>query len=670
STVLTTANTNSIRFVPKPDYIGNADISFRAWDSTDGSVNGGTAVNATLRGGTQAFSVNLGTTEILVNNIPDIEINDQLVLNPNQSKRITSTFLQTIDLDNGTNPLIYQVTTVPSQGSLLVGGTATNTFTQADINDNLVTYKHTQPGIFTDDSFKFTVRDADGGRRSDTFAIRVNDPPVVNNSKALFSAIANNTPVTQENLLYVDSDGSTLPGTLQYQLTDLPDNGQLLLNGKALALSSKFTQANINNNQVTYQATTSGADSFSYTVRDIDGGTTTGSISIDVNAPPKLGTTSDLLVQEDIPEILGITTPTDPDGDSFSLTINTIPDPEYGYVAFSSTSNPLQVNATITPQQLVNLVFVPKADVFGQAGSFQYTANDGRLAGTSTQVIAINIAPVNDAPVANPDGPVYVSSGKTVSIDVLANDTDIEGDTLSLSAVSPEPKAGIFLETAPLIKYRPFTDITEDSLEAFTYDVSDGTATSIGDLTIQSLIIRATDDNIVGDAWHDHIAGGDGNDTIDLKAGNDVLEGGLGNDCLVGGIGNDTFVYTTSLDGGVSFDAINNTAIQTAIALNNYDQIIGFESFGATGGDVIQISRSMIITNQSSAIISAVQSDVNGNVLSLTVPALFVYEFQGSSYLIYDSNGDNTSGNNSVILGKLNDISGVITIDPNDFTII
>ncbi|MGL5511101.1 MAG: cadherin-like domain-containing protein, partial [Microcoleaceae cyanobacterium] len=91
STVLTTANTNFIRFVPKPDYIGNADISFRAWDSTDGSVNGGTAVNATLSGGTQAFSINLGTTEILVNNIPDIEINDQLVLNPNQSKRITST---------------------------------------------------------------------------------------------------------------------------------------------------------------------------------------------------------------------------------------------------------------------------------------------------------------------------------------------------------------------------------------------------------------------------------------------------------------------------------------------------------------------------------------------------------------------------------------------------
>ncbi len=671
STVLTTANTNSIRFVPNTDYIGKADISFRAWDGTDGNINGSTGVDAILIGGTHAFSTDIGTTEILVNNIPDIEVNDQLVLNPNQSRRITSSFLQTIDLDNGTNPLIYQVTTAPSQGTLLMGGTATNTFTQADIDGNLVTYQHNQPGIFTDDSFKFTVRDVDGGRRSGTFAIRVNDPPVVNNSKTLFTAIANNTPVTQENLLYVDSDGNTLPGTLQYQLTDLPDNGRLLLNGNELPLSGQFTQANINNNQVTYQATTSGTDSFSYTVRDVDGGTTTGSISIDINTPPQLGTNAELVVQEDIPELLGITTPTDPDGDSFSLTINTMPDPEYGYVALSSNTNSaLQVNATMTTKQLATLVFVPEADVFGKAGSFQYTANDGRFGGTSTQVININIEPVNDAPVANPDGPVYVSSGKIVSIDVLANDTDVEGDTLSLTAVSPEPQAGTFLETAPIIKYRAFSDIQQDSLEAFTYTVSDGTASSLGDLSIQSLIIRATDDNIVGGTWDDNIVGGDGNDTIDLQAGNDILEGGVGIDCLVGGVGNDTFVYTTSLDGGATFDASDNAAIQNAIALNNYDQIIGFESFGATGGDVIQLTRSMILTNQSSAIISTVQTDVSGNVLALTVPALFVYEFQGSSYLIYDRNGDNTSGNDSVILGQLKDVSGVTITDPNDFTVI
>ena len=669
STVLTTANTNSIRFVPNTDYFGKADISFRAWDGTDGNINGSTGVDAILIGGTHAFSTDIGTTDILVNNVPDIEVNDQLILNPNQSAKITSAFLETTDLDNGTNPLIYQVNNTPSQGSLLVSGTQTNTFSQADINSGRVTYKHNQPGIFTDDSFTFKVRDIDGGSRLGTFNIRVNDPPV-GTSKTLFSVINDNTRITPDNLLYVDPDGSTLPSTLQYQLTDLPNNGQLLLNGKALSVSSRFTQANINNNQVTYRPNTSGADSFSYTVRDVDGGTTTGSISIDINTPPQLGTNTELVVQEDIPQLLGITTPTDPDGDSLSLTVNTIPDPEYGYVAFSSTSNPLQVNATMTAKQLANLVFVPKADVFGEAGSFQYTANDGRFGGTSTQVIDINIEPVNDAPVANPDGPVYVSLGKVVNIDVVANDTDIEGDTLSLIGVSPEPKAGLFLQTTPFIRYSVFTDLTQDTLEEFTYTVSDGTASSIGDLSIQSLIIRATDDNIVGDAWDDNIVGGAGNDTIDLKAGNDTLEGGLGRDCLVGGVGNDTFVYTTSLDGGTTFDAIDNTAIQNAIALNNYDQIIGFESFGATGGDVIQLTRSMILTNQSSAIISTVQTDVNGNVLSLTVPALFVYEFQGSSYLIYDSNGDNTSGNNSVILGQLKDVSGVTITDPNDFTVI
>jgi|GEM_PF-4029262 len=56
-----------LRFVPNADYNGNATLQFRAWDTTDGSSNGQTGVNASQGGGFNAFSATLGTGTITVN---------------------------------------------------------------------------------------------------------------------------------------------------------------------------------------------------------------------------------------------------------------------------------------------------------------------------------------------------------------------------------------------------------------------------------------------------------------------------------------------------------------------------------------------------------------------------------------------------------------------------
>jgi len=56
-----------VRFVPDANYTGDATIQFRAWDTTDGSLNGDLLGDATQNGGAAAFSDNLVTGTITVN---------------------------------------------------------------------------------------------------------------------------------------------------------------------------------------------------------------------------------------------------------------------------------------------------------------------------------------------------------------------------------------------------------------------------------------------------------------------------------------------------------------------------------------------------------------------------------------------------------------------------
>ncbi|WP_414543033.1 DUF4347 domain-containing protein [Nostoc sp. CCY0012] len=59
-------NDTRIRFVPNSGYKGSADITFRAWDTTNNVANGTTGVDASVNGGTTAFSTAQETASITV----------------------------------------------------------------------------------------------------------------------------------------------------------------------------------------------------------------------------------------------------------------------------------------------------------------------------------------------------------------------------------------------------------------------------------------------------------------------------------------------------------------------------------------------------------------------------------------------------------------------------
>ena len=75
------------------------------------------------------------------------------------------------------------------------------------------------------------------------------------------------------------------------------------------------------------------------------------------------------------------------------------------------------------------------------AAGFDYDISDGN-GGTDTGHVAVDVSCANDAPVAVDDtGSVANNPGPT-DFDVLANDTDVEGDSLNLVSASVSASAG------------------------------------------------------------------------------------------------------------------------------------------------------------------------------------------------------------------------------------
>jgi VCBS repeat-containing protein len=104
--------------------------------------------------------------------------------------------------------------------------------------------------------------------------------------------------------------------------------------------------------------------------------------------------------------------------------------------------------------------YVPAANFHGEV-EFQYVAKDGVLV-SDPKTVTITVTPVNDAPVAVSDT-ISGEANAKLTIDVLANDTDVDtGDTRTLFSVSV-PKGSVSIEDGQVV-FDPGTDF--DDLKA------------------------------------------------------------------------------------------------------------------------------------------------------------------------------------------------------------
>ncbi|MEX6776937.1 Ig-like domain-containing protein, partial [Limnospira fusiformis NRMCF6962] len=300
-------------------------------------------------------------------------------------------------------------------------------------------------------------------------------------------------------------------------------------------------------------------------------------------------------------------------------------------------------------------------------GSHTYIIYDGdgnNTTGDDSQILARLENITGEPPVAVDYGPVYTNARTQFSFNPVSNDTDPDEDPLTLESIRGTSDFALVTTSGNLINY---TRLTNDTLtDEFSYFINDGQGGTATAMISVEWLPRPTDDpqTVTGGEFSDFLTGGAGNDTLIGLGGNDTLSGlggndslvgGLGSDCLVGGTGNNIFAYETPDDGGgTAFNADSTGSINEQIGTGLYDTIADFTGLGETEGDAIALSSDLIPNTD--RILLTVQTDISSNVLDGN--NLFAYDDGSHTYIIYDGDGDNTTGDDSQILARLQNITG------------
>ena len=104
------------------------------------------------------------------------------------------------------------------------------------------------------------------------------------------------------------------------------------------------------------------------------------------------------------------------------------------------------------------------------ADSFTYQVSDGH-GGTATATVNVTVNGVNDAPVATDDAGV-TDQDTALTIDVLGNDLDAEGQALSVTGVGAAANGSVVVNADNTVTYTPNAGFSGS--DSFTYSVSDG----------------------------------------------------------------------------------------------------------------------------------------------------------------------------------------------------
>jgi hypothetical protein len=135
-----------------------------------------------------------------------------------------------------------------------------------------------------------------------------------------------------------------------------------------------------------------------------------------------------------------------------------------------------------------SLTYSPALNFFGAEAPFTYTIRD-LTNQTDTATVNITVNPINDRPNAVDDnfGPFIENSGQT-TLDVLANDFDVDGDPLTIIGLGPNNQQTLNLPTGGVVSIAPNGQTllyTPGSVpgESFTYTISDGQLTDTATVT-------------------------------------------------------------------------------------------------------------------------------------------------------------------------------------------
>ncbi|QIR97678.1 tandem-95 repeat protein [Vibrio diabolicus] len=332
-----------------------------------------------------------------------------------------------------------------------------------------------------------------------------------------------NSPVTL-SAIEEDSDPITITTEELLSNVDIDDADTLIVTNVTIE-SGNGTLIDNNDGSWTYipEADDDTEVLFSYDVIDDDGGVINGTANLDikpVNDAP-IATNDAIQTDEDSQVVIDVlANDSDIEGDDLSITSASVSEKQ-GIVEIVDGK----------------LVFTPAENFNGNA-TISYTISDGELEDEAQVSVTVNS--VNDAPIALNDATI-TEEDTSVTIDVLPNDTDIDGDTLSIESASvPSDQGQVEIIDGKLV-FTPTENFNGDA--EITYTVTDG---SLADQATVKVTVNAVNDTPVVESSiaNQTLAEDFTPYTIDL---------------------NTAFSDVDNVDGELSFSVSGNSNIQVAI---------------------------------------------------------------------------------------------------------
>jgi VCBS repeat-containing protein len=281
----------------------------------------------------------------------------------------------------------------------------------------------------------------------------------------------NEAPVAVDDLATTDEDTMVVIDVLA---NDSDVDGDTLVIVSASAISGTI---NIVSDQLEYTANAdyNGTDIIVYEISDGNGGNATTKVDVTVTAvndAPVAVQEPAYTVNGDASIIAGasvLANDTDADADTLTAVLE-------NDVA----------NGTLTLNADGTFDYTPNAD-FNGSDSFTYFANDGTVNSASSAAVTITVTELNDAP-AGVNDVATTTEDIAAIIDVLVNDSDVDGDTLVVSAVADGANGTVTNDGNGMVTYSPNADFS--GTDSFTYTVDDsngGTDTATVDVTVTAV---------------------------------------------------------------------------------------------------------------------------------------------------------------------------------------
>ncbi|WP_139124195.1 cadherin-like domain-containing protein, partial [Vibrio parahaemolyticus] len=408
-------------FTPAENFNGDAEITYTV---TDGQLTDEAKVTVTVNPVNDAPTIKVDAVESITE---DAVNTDTVVATLTVRDTDTPEDQLTVSLENNSNGYF-----------VLVGNEVKLTQAGVDaVNNNGLNLKDLTISASVSDGVNPTANDSDS-----LIVNRVNDAPTVENAIA-------------DQELSEDFDTYTID--LNEVFKDTDSSLEFSVSG------NNSIQISIVNSVATITPTAdwNGKETITFTAKDPSGESVSQTVNFTVASVADI-VADKATVVEDTPTIIKVLGNDTFEGDGKVVSLDTNNGPANGTVSVNPDGS-----VTYSPN-----------DNYHGADSFTYIVTSGGVSESTT--VSVDVTPVNDAPVAK-DDIATTQEDTAVTIDVLPNDTDVDGDTLSIQSASVPDQGTVEIVDGKLV-FTPAENFNGDA--EITYTVTDGQLTDEAKVTV------------------------------------------------------------------------------------------------------------------------------------------------------------------------------------------